>query len=164
GLELMVRRSLSRKLGGFVSYTLSRSTYSTLALTRQAEFDRTHVLSLVLGYDLGRGFRIGGRSLFESGRRYAVACPTPECGPGDPMAPRPFVAEGRFPNFFRVDFRFEKRWQLGAGRWISGNFEWFNATIAKEADAMNWNYVRGGLVRTDRSALTLPSIGIEAGF
>lgn len=164
GLELFLRRNFSERLGGFVSYTLSRATYTQRTFTNQAEFDRTHVLSLVLGYDLGRGFRLGGRSLFESGRRYAVACPTPSCGPGDPMTPRPYVAYGRFPNFVRVDVRFEKRWQLGEGRWISGTFEWFNATLAKEADGMGWNYVRGGLVRTDRSALTLPSIGIEAGF
>jgi Gram-negative bacterial TonB protein C-terminal/TonB-dependent Receptor Plug Domain len=164
GLELFLRRNFSERLGGFVSYTLSRATYTQLTQTRQAEFDRTHVLSVVLGYDLGRGFRLGGRTLFESGRRYAVACPTPNCGPGDPMAPRSFVSYGRFPNFVRLDVRFEKRWQLGAGRWISGTFEWFNATLAKEADGMSWNYVRGGLIRTDRSALTLPSIGIEAGF
>lgn len=61
------------------------------------------------------------------------------------------------------DERFEKRWQLGVGRWISGTFEWFNATLSKEADGMSWNYVHGGLIKTDRSALTLPSIG-EAGF
>ncbi len=122
------------------------------------------MLSLVLGYDLGRGFRIGGRSLYESGRHYAVACPTPDCGPGDPLAPRPYITQGRTHNFFRFDFRFEKRWQLDAGRWISGTFEWFNATLSKEADNMNWSPVTGGLGQTDRSALTLPSIGIEAGF
>ena len=164
GLELFLRRNFSERLGGFVSYTLSRATYTQLDQTRQAEFDRPHVLSVVLGYDLGRGFRVGGRTLFESGRRYAVACPTPSCGPGDPMAARPFMTYGRFPNFFRLDFRFEKRWQLGGGRWVSGTFEWFNATISKEADGMSWNYVHGGLARTDRSALTLPSLGIEAGF
>jgi TonB family protein len=164
GLELFLRRNFSERLGGFLSYTLSRSSYIQGKVTNQAEFDRTHVLSLVLGYDLGRGFRLGGRSLFESGRRYAVACTTPNCGPGDPTAPRPFTNYGRFPNFFRLDFRFEKRWQLGEGRWLSGTFEWFNATVSKEADGMTWNYLRGGLIRTDRSALTLPSIGIEAGF
>jgi hypothetical protein len=64
----------------------------------------------------------------------------------------------------RFDVRFEKRWQLDDGRWISGTFEWFNAALASEADGISWNPVRGGLLRTDRSALTLPSVGIEAGF
>jgi len=164
GAEFFLRRNFSERLGGFISYTLSRTTYTVLRQTNQAEFDRPHVLSLVLGYDLGRGFRLGGRSLYESGRRYAVACPTPDCGPGDPLAPRPYLTQGRTHSFFRFDFRFEKRWQLDAGRWISGTFEWFNATLSKEADNVNWNPVSGGLVMTDRSALTLPSIGVEAGF
>jgi Gram-negative bacterial TonB protein C-terminal/TonB-dependent Receptor Plug Domain len=164
GLELFLRRNFSERLGGFVSYTLSRSQYTFLRETRQAEFDRPHVLSVVLGYDLGRGFRLGGRTLLESGRRYAVGCPTPQCGPGDPMAPRPFLVTGRYASFFRLDFRFEKRWQLGEGRWLAGTFEWFNATLSKEADGIAWNPVRGGFVTTDRSALTLPSIGVEAGF
>jgi len=164
GAEFFLRRNFSERLGGFISYTLSRTTYTHVRETYQAQFDRPHVLSLVLGYDLGGGFRIGGRSLWESGWRYAVACPTPDCGPGDPRAPRPFVSMGRTHSFFRVDFRFEKRWQLAAGRWISGTFEWFNATLSKEADNVNWDPVHGGLVTTDRSPLTLPSIGVEAGF
>ena len=164
GAEFFLRRNFRERLGGFVSYTLSRTTYTVRRQTNQAEFDRPHVLSFVLGYDLGKGFRLGVRSLYESGRRYAVACPTPDCGPGDPQAPRPYVSQGRTHNFFRFDFRFEKRWQLAAGRWISGTFEWFNATLSKEADNVSWDPVRGGLVSTDRSALTLPSIGVEAGF
>jgi len=164
GAEFFLRRNFSERLGGFVSYTLSRTTYTHQRETNQAEFDRPHVLSLVLGYDLGKGYRLGGRSLFESGRRYAVACPTPDCGPGDPAAPRPFVSMGRTHSFFRLDFRFEKRWQLAAGRWISGTFEWFNATLSTEADSVQWDPVQGGVVTTDRSALTLPSIGVEAGF
>ena len=164
GAEFFLRRNFSERLGGFISYTLSRTTYTHLRETNQAEFDRPHVLSVVLGYDLGRGFRLGARSLYESGRRYAVACPTPDCGPGDPQAPRPFVTQGRTHSFFRVDFRFEKRWQLAAGRWISGTFEWFNASLSTEADSAHWDPVHGGVIISDRSALTLPSIGVEAGF
>ena len=164
GAEFFLRRNFSERLGGFVSYTLSRTTYTHLTQTYQAEFDRPHVLSLVLGYDLGNGFRLGARSLFESGRRYAVACPTPDCGPGDPTAPRRFTQMGRTHSFYRLDFRFEKRWQLAAGRWISGTFEWFNATLSQEADSVSWDPLHGGVTTTDRSALTLPSIGIEAGF
>ncbi len=74
------------------------------------------------------------------------------------------MAMGRMHSFLRVDFRFEKRWQLAGGRWISGTFEWFNATLSKEADGVSWDPIRGGLITTDRSALTLPSIGVEAGF
>lgn len=164
GAEFFLRRNFSERLGGFISYTLSRTTYTVLRETYQAEFDRPHVLSFVLGYDLGKGYRLGARTLFESGRRYAVSCPTPDCGPGDPLAPRRYVSMGRTHPFFRLDFRFEKRWQLAQGRWVSGTFEWFNATLSTEADSVNWNPINGGLVRAERSALTLPSLGVEAGF
>jgi TonB family protein len=164
GAEFFVRRNFSERLGGFISYTLSRTTYTTIRETYQAEFDRPHILSLVLGYDLGNGWRVGGRTLWESGRRYAVACPTPDCGPGDPTAPRPYIVMGRTHSFFRLDFRLEKRWRLAAGRWISGTFEWFNATLSKENNSVDWDPVRGGLIMTDRSPLTLPSIGVEMGF
>ena len=164
GMELFLRRNFTERLGGFVSYTLSRTTYTQLTRTFQAEFDRPHVLSVVLGYDLGKGFRLGGRAFYESGRRYAVACPTPDCGPGDPNAPRMSSVMGRLPSFYRLDLRFEKRWQLAAGRFLSATFEWFNATLSKEADSVNWNPIHGGLHVENRSALTLPSIGIEAGF
>ena len=164
GFELFLRRNFSERLGGFISYTLSRTQYTHLTQTFQTEFDRPHVLSVVLGYDLGAGFRIGVRTLYESGRRYAVSCPTRDCGPGDPRAPRPFLSMGRMHSFFRLDFRFEKRWQFPSGRWLSGAFEWFNASLSKEADGTFWDPVRGGVIVQMRSPLTLPSIGIEAGF
>jgi hypothetical protein len=113
---------------------------------------------------LGAGYRLGGRAYYASGRPYAYACPTPSCGPADPLAPRPFLVEGRFPDFVRADVRFEKRWELGEGRWLAAAFEWFNANMVRERDGLAWSPQRGGLTFTSRSPLTLPSLGIEGGF
>ncbi|MGZ3424268.1 MAG: TonB family protein [Polyangiales bacterium] len=162
GGELFVRRDFSERFGGFLSYTLSRTerpgTYFGVS-----EFDRTHVLSLVLGYDLGRGFRIGTRAFFESGRPYVTQCPTPDCGPAPaPQTSFPYVQTGRLPAFFRIDVRFEKRWTFEHGRWFAATFEWFNATLSKEAEGLDWT--PAGLRPDQRSALTLPSIGVEAGY
>jgi hypothetical protein len=122
------------------------------------------VLSFVLGYRLGAGFRLGGRAYFNSGRPFVFACARPDCGPAEPTAPRPYAIDGRFPDFFRADLRFEKRWEVGQGRWLAATFEWFNATVARERDGLAWSPERGGVRFTSRSALTLPSLGVEGGF
>ena len=166
GLELFLRRDFAERLGGFLSYTLSRAERATGSGSFSSSFDRPHVLSAVLGYDLGKGFRLGGRGYYASGRPYVVACPTPECGPGDaaPGQPRPYVQRGRVPGFFRLDVRFEKRWRFDSGSWIAVTAEWFNALLAEEINGKHWDPVRGGIVTETRSPLTLPSIGIEAGY
>ncbi len=163
GLEQFVRRDFTKKLGGFLSYTLSRSEellgrYETLSI-----HDRTHVLSAVLGYDFGAGFRLGARSYLASGKARTVTCPTPDCGPGDEMAPRPYSRDLRLPSFFRVDFRFEKKWRWESGFWLTGTLEWFNALLAEEVENIHWEPARG-LVEDRQTALTLPSVGVEAGW
>jgi hypothetical protein len=130
----------------------------------ETAYDRRHLVSLVLGYRLGDGYRIGVRGYYNSGRPYAYACPTPECGPGDPAGPRPYRIAGRFPAFSRADLRLEKRWELTDGRWLAATFEWFNAGVARERDGMAWSPQQGGLRFTSNSPLTLPSIGVEGGF
>jgi TonB family protein len=164
GLELFLRRDFTERLGGFLSYTLSWANGSVGRQSFETAYDRRHLVSLVLGYRLGNGFRLGLRGYYNSGRPYAYPCPTPQCGPGDPLGPRPYVVEGRFPGFLRADVRFEKRWELGDGRWLAAAFEWFNAGVARERDGISWSPQQGGLRFTSNSPLTLPSIGIEAGF
>jgi TonB family protein len=164
GLELFLRRDFTQRLGGFLSYTLSHATAAVGRQTFATAYDRRHLISVVLGYRLGNGYRLGARSYYNSGRPYSYPCPTPECGPGDPAGPRPYLIEGRFPGFLRADVRFEKRWQLGDERWLAATFEWFNAGVARERDGIVWSPERGGLRFTSNSALTLPSIGIEGGF
>ena len=86
GVELLAQRDLTRRITGWVSYTLSRSTRETHGLVGPAssslrgpwarravvapatslqeipaEFDRTHVLNVLGALDLGRGWRAGAR-------------------------------------------------------------------------------------------------------
>jgi hypothetical protein len=162
GAEQFFRRDFTQRLGGFLSYTLSRAEGTAGRDHVLSSFDRTHILSAVLGYDLGAGFRIGARAYFASGRAYRVACPTPDCGPGDVMAPRLYHRDLRLPSFFRLDGRLEKRWKFRSGAWITGTLEWFNALMADEVD--NVVYTPRGLANEKQSALTLPSIGVELGY
>jgi TonB family protein len=163
GVELFLRRDFTERLGGFVSYTLSHSD-RYLGNTRQlSTFDRPQVLSVVLGYDLGKGFRAGGRYVVMSGRPYEVQCPTPECVfVSPPTMNFPYVHSGRFPAFARLDVRFEKKWRFDSGAWVAATFEWFNALLARELDTAV--LTPRGIAYQGRSPLTLPSIGVEAGY
>jgi hypothetical protein len=117
----------------------------------------------VLGYDFGRGIRVGTRAYYASSRPFRIACPSADCGPAADSAPRTYLRQGRFSDFLRVDLRLEKRWTWSSGSWIAGTFEWFNALLAKEASDVRWDPQRG-IVEEDEDPLTLPSIGVEAGF
>lgn len=140
GVEVYIRRSLAKRLGGFVSYTLSRSTRSLDRKQILSSFDRTHVLNTAFGYDLGSGWKMGLRfSLFG----------------GTPTAPVPEDApEGtqlRDPVFYRIDFRAEKRWKLYDDAWIALVAEMINITLNRET-----------LAGSEFPPVSIPSIGVEA--
>jgi hypothetical protein len=163
GLELFLHRDFTERLGGFVSYTVSRADRDAPGVAALSMFDRTHLLSAVLGYDFGAGFRFGARFFLASGRPYSISCPTPDCaGTMNPTSAFGFRATGRFRPFSRLDVRFEKKWSLGGSASLAATVEWFNALVAKEIDTVNWT--PGGLAFTGRSPLTLPSVGIEVSY
>jgi len=146
GLEVFLRRSLSNKLGGFVSYTLSRSLRSLPNATFPSAFDRTHDASAALAYDLGKRWRAGARLVFYTGVPKTIA------SRGLVVQP-PSLHPERDPGFFRLDLRVEKRWLVGARGYLSLVFELLNATLSKETIASQ-----------TIGPVTIPSIGVEAGF
>jgi len=68
----------------------------------------------------------------------------------------------RLPPFFRMDARVEKRWRLGERAWISLVLEALNAMLAKETVAVQCTSTDCQSLRI--GPVTLPSIGVEAGF
>jgi TonB-dependent receptor-like protein/TonB-like protein len=147
GLEVYVRRRLTRRLGGFISYTLSRSTRSEANLTFPSAFDRTHVLNLAAAFDIGRGWRAGARFTFYTGAPTIIGQAT-AAATGDESA-----AKERDPAFYRIDLRLEKRWTLQKARWISFVAEMLNTTLHKEI-------VSGRSI----GPISIPSLGLEGGF
>ncbi len=148
GLELYFKRKLTSRLGGFVSYTLSRSTRSANNMDFIASFDRTHVLNAAIAYDLGRNWRAGTRVTFYTGLPKAP-------DPTDPTSTR-------LSPFFRGDLRLEKRWQLSKQWWISFVAEWMNATLTKES--IGTQCTLQGCQETKIGPVTIPSLGLEGGF
>jgi len=172
GGELLVRRPLSKRLTGWLSYTLSRSTrdesFVTLSGTQTqasvvSDYDRTHVLNAVAAYDLGRGWRAGARFVFYTGTPYSNLS-------GNVPVP-PYNAY-RTPPFFRADVRLEKRWAVGQGHTIAFVLEGQNVTLSKEDSTMGLSCQgimnnKGGTTQCTYAKigpLTIPSVGVEALF
>jgi hypothetical protein len=162
GVELFVQRDFTERLGGFVSYTLSRSDSVSGATTAESLWDRTHLLSVVLGYDLGGGWRLGARFFFESGRSFTVPCPTPSCAPNQP-GPPVYTETRRLPPFYRIDGRVERRWTFSGGRWFGLAMECFNALGAAEPVGGSYSPGSGVTIR-NQAPLLFPSFDVEGGL
>ncbi|WP_437574781.1 TonB-dependent receptor domain-containing protein [Sorangium sp. So ce887] len=147
GVELYARRRLTRQLGGFASYTLSRSTQAVGRARSPAPFDRTHVANAALTYQIDRHWRAGARFLFYTGTPGAPLRAADAGGPGER------AKIDRDPPFYRLDARVERRWSIGKRGWISAVLEGLNVTANKE--------VIGG---EPIGPVTIPSIGVEGGF
>ena len=153
GAEAYVRRRLTRRLGGFVSYTLSRSTRSIGRARVPSGFDRTHVLNVALAYDLGRQWRAGTRFTYYSGFPGRLNGPALVLG----------AKSRRAPGFYRADVRLEKRWSIGTeGAWWAFVFEVLNATLQKEV--VDYTCGVADCYEERIGPVTVPSIGVEASF
>ena len=147
GFELFVRRRLTRRFGGFLSYTLSRSTRTIGGSTFVANFDRTHVANFALAYELGRNWRAGSRLVLYTG------APQIRTAPEGLITPPPTLTPNRDPLFYRIDVRLEKRWNFGERYWLAFVAEFLNATLHKET-------VNGQQI----GPVAIPSVGLEGGL
>ncbi|WP_437280898.1 TonB-dependent receptor plug domain-containing protein [Sorangium sp. So ce375] len=188
GLEIHARRSLSKRIGGFVSYTLSRSTRHVGRESFDSAFDRRHALNMAAAVDVGRGWKLGGRAVFYSGVPMTLDYDLWDNDGADGQRPdddrpdtesdirrreqqreridhyvRQLSLPERLPAFFRLDLRLEKRWVLREGRGISLTVEVLNATAGKETLQYECSLLRGCEPET-LGPIVLPSIGAEATF
>lgn len=104
---------------------------------------------------------LGVRGYLASGKARTVHCPTPDCGPGDETAPRIYPAR---PAPTRLLTRgLSPREEVPGRERLLAHRHARNAFLAKETENIDWEPAVG-LVEDDQSALTLPSIGVEAGW
>lgn len=166
GLELGVRRKLTRRVAGLASYTLSRSLRESDGRRFLSSYDRPHVLTAALSVDLGRGWRSGARFVTYSGIPMRAAEPAFE-------AQAVGVPPARTPAFHRVDLRVEKRWQIGEAGWVSLVVEALNATLSREVTGYRCPtaILVPGRPEADLTCdprimgpVSVPSIGVEGGF
>jgi len=169
GLEILARRPVSKRLSGWLSYTLSRSIRNARFITPDggvalatipSDADRTHVLNAGLALELGARWRLGGRGVFYTGSPYS------RLEGVIPVAP---YNAYRTPSFFRLDVRLEKRWRLGATGAIAFVLEGQNVTLSTEysgqaLDCMDSPGVATRCKQGKIGPITLPSLGVEAVF
>jgi len=159
GVELSLRRPLTERLAGWLSYTLSRATEAyagaTGARTLLSSFDRTHVASASLAYQISAGWRAGARIVAYSGAPFLT--------PSSPNGPAPY--QFRLPWFERVDLRAERRWSLAHGRSISLVLDLLNATLSRERTSVTCGSPTAPLDTACTvhagNLFVVPSIGIE---
>ena len=113
GLELLIRKPLSRRFFGWISYTLMKSERKSPDDDGFVLFDQdqTHILSVVASYKLPRNWQIGGRFRLVSGN------PTTERNAGifnneqGSFIPVDGPENGsRVPMFHQLDIRVDKTW------------------------------------------------------
>ena len=153
GLELLVERALTRRLGGWLSYTLSRAQRDLDGQRYLSPFDRTHVLSAVVHYDLGNGYGAGLRGTYYTGR--------PDLPPN--VAPLE-SNQHRLPSYYRFDARLDKRWDLGHREWLTVVAEFFDATLTREAVDYKCSYLSRVCAAEYVGPIALPSVGLEGGW
>jgi hypothetical protein len=149
GVELEVRRSMTRRIGGFLSATFSHTERSSGDRESLSAFDRPIVLSAALGVELGYRIRAGARLAYYSGIPGHVF--------GDKGAR--FDGSLRSSPYYRADLRLERRWPIaGRGYWAVVA-EMLNATMSKEVTARNCGTL--GCKDEVSGPIAIPSIGLE---
>ncbi len=113
GLELIVKRQISERVFGWLSYTYSKARQQSLTTGEwlATAFDQPHVLNAVASWKPGRGFELGARFQLASGR------------PATPVVGSTFDADSggydsisgptrsvRIATFRQLDVRVEKMW------------------------------------------------------
>jgi TonB family protein len=118
GLEVLAKLNPTGRAFGFASYTLSRSERNDYgALWRLFDFDQTHILTLMGGYKLGRGWDFGGTFRLVSGNPRTPITGSVYDANSDFYNPvYGGVNSARDPLFHQASIRIEKGWQFQAWR------------------------------------------------
>lgn len=162
GIELLIRREVTRNLYGWLSYTLSR--------TRELEFDdddyelstfdQTHVANAVASYRFGGGWELGGRFRLSTGRPITpVIGATFDADDGDYRRVTDTFRSARRKTFQQTDVRLEKTWLFDT--WMMGAYlDVQNLFDVENHEAVQYDY-RFRESAPVTSIPFLPTIGVR---
>jgi TonB family protein len=142
GFEIMVKREISERAFGWLSYTFSVARQRNRGYLREtpSSFDQPHVLNAVGSYKLGRGWEAGLRFQLASGRPDTpVIGATYNADTGEYEAVRGPLRSVRIPTFRQIDVRFEKQWLYE--RWSLGLYlDIINVANFENIEGVEYDY------------------------
>jgi TonB family protein len=162
GLEVLIRREVTRKLYGWLSYTLSR--------TRELEFDddawetsifdQTHVGNAVASYKFDNGWEAGARFRYSTGRpETPIVGGTFDADDGDFRNLGGGFRSQRRKAFHQTDVRVEKTWVFDT--WMIGTYlDIQNLFNVENVEATQYDYRRRESAPVT-SLPFLPTIGVR---
>jgi hypothetical protein len=159
GLELFLKRDLTQRLSGFISYTLGFANAVARDGTRfTPQSDVRHLANLVLQYDFGHGFAFGLRLHFRTGKMAVNTI-------YDVSSRRFTRVEYRLPEFLRLDLHLRYAFKVSFGK-LEASVGMQNATLSREATNRNC-YAIGNSVSCEidyQPYIALPNLGLRADF
>lgn len=173
GLESMLRLVPDGKLYGWLAYTLSWSVRDyPLGGRAPATWDQRHILNAVLGWNINRKWRIGGRLHVNSGRPYTTRAQLADGTLEDlSVALTEHRNDARLPAFLQLDVRVERIFTLRDAR-LHLYLDLANANFAREVlrcdsltlTASDEVQVIDGCVNPQAVRYILPALGLRAVF
>jgi hypothetical protein len=141
GAQILLRRKPRGGLSGWVAYTLSRSErrYAGDLGYRLFDYDQTHVLSAVVGYEIG-GFHLGARFRAATGApRTPVVGSFANANTGqfEPiLGPQNSI---RLPAFYQLDLRAERPFTWSRGKLVL-SLDVLDVTVHKNAEEIVYSF------------------------
>jgi hypothetical protein len=149
GAELMVRRSDQNRFHGWLAYTLSWSLRADEnGVIGRSDWDQRHILNLVSGFRLGRGYTAGARFHYHTGRNAPI-----------------FATSGgayrQLPAFYQLDLRAQRRFHFD--RFVLDVFiDLGNVTLSRQTVQLtSVPFPDGPRVVEQGFRIILPTVGVH---
>ena len=165
GFEVMIKREITERAFGWLSYTYSKSRQRNFEGDRfiPTAFDQPHVMNAVASYKPGKGFELGARFQMASGRPDTPvigATYDADSGTYDPLLGP--SRSTRTPTFKQIDVRAEKVWLYNT--WSLGLYiDIINVGNFKNVEAFEYDY-RYRKSAPITSFPILPTLGIRGNW
>jgi TonB family protein len=165
GTETMLRWKPTGRFFGWVAYTISRSVRRDASNEdyHVFSFDQTHNLTVLGSYDLGRGWRVGGKFRFVSGNPY-----TPcdggalNAGAGSYECIQGVTNSERTPAFHQLDLRVDKTFSFKHFK-VIGYLDVQNVYNRANPEGIRYNY-RYTKPEWQSGLPIVPNLGIRGEF
>ncbi len=150
GVELYVKRALTKRLGGFISYTFSKSLRSLDHISTRSGYDRPHVVNAALSYAFDWDVRFSIKLAVASGVPTRTTTPYGFVFDENRTRSRPFV---------RLDAKLEKRFHPSKYIDWGINVEALNATYTANVSSRSCG--EEGCVEGGTAPIFIPSLGAD---